>query len=665
MCFIDIPATETTQTTTHQFILIMYSGDVIINTGNKKQNRTDTNLTTAMTPSTLPFSPMHEDARTTYYYKANMLGYYPKPTEHLLVDMGTIGRDKKHVYQFHIHNPNPDAVIIAYPVFEQPGWLYTSKLNCITIALHGITNDTTGINGTEHYLVTAAKAKAAASMMNSNTTNTVLHLPDSFLLSRPPYVLVDHDTSKLKKRKVVGKHVMKNSFNIIDAIKVVDYTKVSIDSYHTATFNITVDNFPYLSRALYAKTDTCDGLTIWHFNDYPIYTPNGEVKMEVRFRTIAAGPATFNGKPIDVDDDNTDTTSNTTTTTAGTNTATKPIKYDTSVKPANDYIRLGFVWPNMINTAVSTINMTSLNAGSIMLSTVGIDSEQSDIVARLVATYQCAEMNEVYWLTNGALSTKTVSCVTVKFTHPHMDVVSACTLHKLAKYVTMDITDVKQCFTYTPAAVITDQQCVQQLPTKMLVDIGNVNKLKRYSVRAMKSSTGVMSKVSADELKAYNAVASSLERARTNGQLLITGTTHATTAVGVVKNTAVVQAELTVPSLRESGTLVITADLGVRNSTALLVHNPFNVPLWVTVAQLAEPTPNNNDGMFSVITRTDWHISSGIVLQPNTTKTVASVSFMPSMWRDNGVYSTDLYIRSNATLLEHIPVIGRVNILAA
>jgi hypothetical protein len=246
-----------------------------------------------------------------------------------------------------------------------------------------------------------------------------------------------------------------------------------------------------------------------------------------------------------------------------------------------------------------------------------------------------------------------------------MDVVSACTLQKLAKFTTTNISDIKECFTYTAAGIITDQQCAPQLPTKLLDDINDINKLKRLTAKAMNSNTGLMTKVSAAELKAYNSVASSLERARINGQLKISGTTHATTAAGVVKNTAVVQAELTVPSLREAGSLVITAELGSINSTALLVHNPFSTPIWIRVAQVAEPAISANDDMFRVNLRTDWHSSSGIVLYPNTTRTAASVSFMPTAWTDSGVYSTSLYIRSNVTLLEHITVTGRVKVFTA
>jgi hypothetical protein len=192
------------------------------------------------------------------------------------------------------------------------------------------------------------------------------------------------------------------------------------------------------------------------------------------------------------------------------------------------------------------------------------------------------------------------------------------------------ISDIKQCFTCTPGAIGTGQQCVQHVPNLILEDISNFIKLKRLSAKAMNSNTRIMTKVSAVELKAYNSVASSIERASTNGQLQLNGTTHATTAAGVVKSTAVVQAELTVPSLREPGSPVTTSELGSINFTALIVHNPFNTPVWISVAQLAEPTANDSADMFRVIMRTDWHSSSGIVLYPNTTRTVASVSFMPT-----------------------------------
>jgi hypothetical protein len=436
MCLLTVKAKMLSDGSTvlHSYPTVLTSGDVLVTTD------ADGTISTSHLVPTLPLHSATQFLHTStsdnrFHLKHYNLFKQQQPsTTHLVMDLGVIAQSERHTFEMNMLNLNPHSVHVAYPELAQPTQKYSNPLHSLNYTVTVTTINTTAAETGDHYLVTAATAKAfevAAIMAKSNLTcdnvTMVLHVPRSFhlpLLAATEDMVHLRDTTNMNRASIVFiemRNKDSRSFNVVDGVAVVGYQVATILPDHALSVKGTVQQLQKLS-ATYKVAKNTVAYKQYYYNDYCFYTPYDLINVGVVHSTVATGPATHNGRPIN----STSTTGNTTTTSTGTSntsiiqppdTWTKPITYYTNVNPADANVMLGSVYPDMINTTIAAIVMTAFDTDSIIMRDVTIRSEHSEIVAEVVMTDACAKKNRVYWLSKGTLSKKTVACATVAFTH--------------------------------------------------------------------------------------------------------------------------------------------------------------------------------------------------------------------------------------------------------
>jgi hypothetical protein len=316
----------------------------------------------------------------------------------------------------------------------------------------------------------------------------------------------------------------------------------------------------------------------------------------------------------------------------------------------------------MILTPLQPVLVTTTIGNTFDLRTVHISPDDAaNAVSMVLTTTQCLQQSQSYWSARDVMALTTVGCATVHFATPTQDTLSTVLLHKLANLNSVNAADASKCFTATKDAIITAKQCNGRVPSLCQIDIGNVNQLKRILTKAQHDTSGQTLEVTAVEFDICRAVQNPLINARVRGQLMMSAHVHASTARGVVKDTLAVQAELKIPSLlAQQGIVELSASIGKSITSVITVYNPYKVPVWVALVELADTT-NGKTHVFDTVTVIDYNNTSGLVLMPNATAVIGSVTFTPPVTSSiNKLYHDHLFLRSNATVLEHIAIVGRV-----
>jgi hypothetical protein len=294
----------------HTYTVVIYDGDVVITTG-RPDDRDISHLTgfSAATTATHLSKPS-VDERVTKDQRRWLRE--ATTSRHLNVDFGTVAQHHMHTYEVVISNLNPEGVQIAFPVLAAPGIRRNPIDNVCLTALPTTTDMTVRADG-EHYLVTAAKAKAVyqalqIAALNSTTVNTtvVLHVPESFdlpLYSDTHAVIQLLDSEDFSRKPVVLREVRKaddtRDSNVMIGKSVVGYSKAFIPAGHTLVLMVTLQNLQLLSDS-YRVDKNVQALHRFSYTPFNIYTPHECVQMAVIHSTVASGIATHNGKALPV-----------------------------------------------------------------------------------------------------------------------------------------------------------------------------------------------------------------------------------------------------------------------------------------------------------------------------------------------------------------------------
>jgi hypothetical protein len=314
---------------------------------------------------------------------------------------------------------------------------------------------------------------------------------------------------------------------------------------------------------------------------------------------------------------------------------------------------IGEVYAGMLPVQ-RTLALVSTLSSSASLEQLSISNGVSSSVAELAVSMTAAEwrvpkLNKYKQIKLKSSKLQVVGSVTASFSDSSNDMWHGIEVHMLD--VAAKHGDHASCYSIVNGSVYVLEQCVDDSSVTLpQLDFHNTLKFLRYCYSA--DSTAL---VKSSEVRAHKALQRSFKHMQALQLLKLSGTVTAVTTVSnAVTNSVLVTADVVVPALHTGSAYFDPVPQAAASLGYVTVTNPVNTAITVTLV-LAEAMLGEVVQHFSL--QEDSIVAA--TLQAHETVKLGPIYYMPQQCSlSSEQHTASVYLRSNATLLEPVALMG-------